>query len=413
MIYSFFVTFCYYFVTRLVSCTQFVTIFVKNNKAKTNKMAAKIEKKTRKGTKKNNVTLREKPLSNDKKSLYLDVYRDGVRSYEFLKLYINEKARTPIEREANKNNLELAEKIRTERETELNYQEFGFVAPKKSSVLFFEYAQSYIDTYTKKDVRMVTGAVARFKSFLTDKRPHIKPNTLKLSQIDKFLIEGYVEYIEEKSTGEGAHGYFQRFKKVLKHAVDKNLILRSPADGIRCSTVDGLRKDILTNAEISTLAKTDCQNATIKKAFIFSCCTGLRFCDIKELQFKHIDFGNSKMTLDQQKTGKPVIIDLNPTALKILGTGKAQEFVFELPSFNGCNKTLKAWVKRAKIDKHITWHCARHSFAVNLLTSEQRPDIKTVSSTLGHSSLKHTEKYTRVVDELKKKAVNALPDYEL
>jgi integrase len=87
--------------------------------------------------------------------------------------------------------------------------------------------------------------------------------------------------------------------------------------------------------------------------------------------------------------------------------------VFELPSFEGTAKTVKAWVKRAGIPKHITWHCARHSFAVNLLTSPQRPDIKTVSSTLGHSSLKHTEKYTRVIDELKKKAVEALPDYEI
>jgi integrase len=46
------------------------------------------------------------------------------------------------------------------------------------------------------------------------------------------------------------------------------------------------------------------------------------------------------------------------------------------------------------------------------LTSKERPDIKTVASTLGHTSLKHTEKYTRVVDELKKKAVNALPEYD-
>jgi integrase/recombinase XerD len=135
--------------------------------------------------------------------------------------------------------------------------------------------------------------------------------------------------------------------------------------------------------------------------------------DVKALTYSNIDFSMDKMIIDQQKTGKPVVIDLNNTAKKMIGApGDPKAFVFELPTPEGVNKTLGAWVKRAGIEKHITWHCARHSFAVNLLTSPQRPDIKTVSSTLGHTSLKHTEKYTRVVDELKKKAVNALPDYE-
>lgn len=377
-------------------------------------MSTNLTKKSRKGTKKNNVTLREKALSNNKASLYLDIYRDGMRSYEFLKLYINNKPRTPIEREANNTTFELAEKIRTERETELNYKEFGFVAPKKSNLLFFEYAQSYIDAYTKKDIRMIKSSISRFKSFLIEKRPHIKTNTLKLAQIDRFLLEGYVDYLQEHSTGEGAHTYFQRFKKVLRHAVDKNLILKSPADGVKCNTIDGLRKDILTNDEIIILAKTACNSTNIKRAFIFCCGTGLRFCDVKELRYKNIDFSNNKMTVDQQKTGKPVIVDLNDTAKKIIGEPSTPDnIIFELPTFEACTKTLRAWVKRAGIEKHITWHCARHSFAVNLLTSDARPDIKTVSSTLGHTSLKHTEKYTRVVDELKKKAVNALPNYEL
>ena len=162
------------------------------------------------------------------------------------------------------------------------------------------------------------------------------------------------------------------------------------------------------------MAKTPCQNQTIKRAFIFSCCTGLRFCDIKALKYSDIDFASGKLTIDQQKTGKPVNIDLNTTAKSILSEpGEPNTLVFILPTFEGCVKTVQAWVNRAKIEKHITWHCARHSFAVNLLTSPQRPDIKTVSSTLGHTSLKHTEKYTRVVDDLKKKAVNALPDYDL
>lgn len=368
---------------------------------------------TRKGTKKNNVTLREKPLSDGNISLYLDIYRDGERIYDFLKLYINSKARTPIEKQSNKITYQLAEQIRTERENEMNHNAHGQIVPAKQKVSFFEFADNYKENYTKKDIRMINGAIDRFRDFLTEKRPLINIKNLKLSQIDKLLMTDFVSYLESKSIGEGAHGYYQRFKKILKRAVDEGIINRSPADGVRCKTVEGLRKDILTNEEIMILAKTPCQNMTLKKAFLFCCSTGLRFVDVKALQYKEIDFASGKMIIDQLKTGKTAIVDLNATALKMIGVpGNSDDYVFELPSSEGSNKTLQAWVKRAGIDKKITWHCARHSFAVNLLTSPERPDIKTVSSTLGHSSLKHTEKYTRVIDELKKKAVNALPEYE-
>jgi len=368
----------------------------------------------RRGVKKNNVTLREKPLVNDNISLYLDIYRDGVRSYEFLKLYINDKARTPIERQRNKENLELAEKIRTQRESDLNHSAFGIISPAKQKVLFIDYTEAYIKDYNKKDIRMIKASIDRFKSFMKEDYPTIKLNTLKLSQIDKLMIKGYAEYLQDNSIGEGANSYLKRFKKVLKYAVDTEIISKSPANGITCTIDDSLKKDILSNDEIKILAKTACQNSNIKRAFIFSLCTGLRFCDIKALTYKEIDFSTGKMKVDQLKTGKMANIDLNNTAKNILGEpGKPEDLVFILPTYWGCNKTLDAWVKRAGINKHITWHCARHSFAVNMLTSKNKPDIKTVSSTLGHSTLKYTERYTRVVDKLKKAAVNALPDYDL
>lgn len=372
-----------------------------------------IKKKAKRGTKKNNVTLREKLLANENISLYLDIYRDGKRSYEFLKLYINKKARTSLETETNRQNRELAEIIRTKRESELNHSAFGEIAPVNKKIRFTDYSQSYTNSYTKKDNRMIAGAIQRFKDYYAEKYPKLKISDLKLFEIDKQMIVGYVEYLENHSKGEGAQSYFKRFKKVLNNAVDTGLIAKNPANGLKCDTVEGLRKDILSNEEIAMLAKTPCQNTNIKRAFILSCCTGLRFVDVKALTYSNIDFSRDKMTIDQQKTGKPVIIDLNNTAKKMIGEpGDPKSLVFQLPTPEGVNKTLGAWVKRAGIEKHITWHCARHSFAVNLLTSPQRPDIKTVSSTLGHTSLKHTEKYTRVVDELKKKAVNALPDYE-
>jgi integrase len=131
-----------------------------------------------------------------------------------------------------------------------------------------------------------------------------------------------------------------------------------------------------------------------------------------------VDYSGKRIKFEQAKTkghskNSIVIIPLSQTLLQLIGEKpKQDDYIFHLPSHTGCLKALRTWIKRAGIDKHITWHCARHSFAVNLL-GECQTDIKTVASLLGHSGLKHTEKYTRAVDALKEKAVNALPEINI
>ena len=105
------------------------------------------------------------------------------------------------------------------------------------------------------------------------------------------------------------------------------------------------------------------------------------------------------------------MIPLNDGLLGLIGKGERDALIFTLPSHTMCLKSLRRWVARAGIDKHITWHCARHSFAVNILNNGA--NIKTVASLLGHSGLKHTEKYTRAVDALKEAAINSLPELEM
>jgi Site-specific recombinase XerD len=378
------------------------------------------QKRVKRSNKKNNVVLREKELANGNISLYLDIYRDGQRSYEFLKLYINPKARTPIDKEQNKANYELANRIRTDRENELNNLSFDYIPPTKQKVLFFEFAQNYLDSYTKKDVAMVKAVIEDFRKFIAEDYPDIKPETYRLKQIDRLMIINFIEFLQDNHTGEGANSYYGRFKKILNHAVAKNIITKSPAlkrepgdMEVTCKKPAGLRKQILTNEEIQLIARTETKHLQTKNAFLFCLCTGLRFVDVKALKYSNIDFSTVQMKIDQQKTGKPVIIDLNKTALRLIGEpGNAEDLVFDLPGRKWATKTIDNLVKKAGITKHITWHCARHSLAVNLLTSNQKPDIKTVSSILGHSSTKTTEVYLHVVDELKKKAVNALPDYD-
>jgi integrase len=164
--------------------------------------------------------------------------------------------------------------------------------------------------------------------------------------------------------------------------------------------------------EIKKLSQTETSNEQIKRAFLFSCMTGLRWADVKTLLWKHIRLSSKELKKEQTKVegeGKTLRLNLNSTAIKLLeeqGQGKPDEPVFTLPSANGANKTLKAWVKRAKIQKDITWHCARHSAGTNLIFNGA--DVTTVSSILGHTSLKHTQRYVREAKALKEKATDSL-----
>ena len=137
---------------------------------------------------------------------------------------------------------------------------------------------------------------------------------------------------------------------------------------------------------------------------------------MKDLAFANVDFANRLLKFEQNKTkghsaSSGVVIPLNDGLLKLIGEPTSpdnrQELIFPLPSYEMCLKAIKRWVKRAGINKHISWHCARHSFAVNILNNGA--NIKTVASLLGHSGLKHTEKYTRAVDSLKQQAIDSLP----
>lgn len=373
---------------------------------------------TRKGTKKNNVTLREKPLANGNISLYLDIYRDGVRVKEYLKLYIVAKPKDKDERAANKETLRLAEEIRAARQSELNHAAFGLISPVKQRVHLYDYFEKYIEAYTKKDIRMITGAFERFKDFMAQEYPHRKEQ-IRFDELTPEMIKGFVEYLQSRSRGEGALGYYQRFKKVINSAVEKNIIHKSPCTGIRCIVDENsLKKDVLSVEEIQQLAQTPYQNTELRRAFLFCLYAGLRYCDVVDLKYSNVDYSGKRIRFEQDKTkghskNSVVVIPLSQTLLSFIGPKpEKDDYIFHLPSHTGCLKALRTWVARAGIDKHITWHCARHSLAVNLL-GEYHVDIKTVASLLGHSGLKHTEKYTRAVDALKEKAINSLPEINI
>lgn len=207
---------------------------------------AKLEVKT-----KENPKLHQSTLSDGRISLYLEYYLGRSqwideetgktkvkhdRKKESLNMYLMANPRTPSERQTNKEALDLAKEIRAEREQELKKDRTGKRIFKTKSVNFLEYYQSYIDNYTKKDIRMIEISLNRFKDFLRQKHP-IYSNSIKPEQLTKDMMIAFVEYLQGRSVGEGAKSIYQRFKKVIKYAIEHDIMVKNPCVGVMCKAV--------------------------------------------------------------------------------------------------------------------------------------------------------------------------------
>lgn len=350
------------------------------------------------------VTLRKRKNANGTTSLRLDIYKDGKHVIETLKHLQLAKASNLADRESNKEKIRQAEAIALQRATLLQANNYNLnidLGRKTEVVIWF---QSYVDTYTKKDKRTLQAVVKQFSEFLKV----IKKTGLTFGDMDTILIEDFIDFLEERHTGEGAKSYYGRFKKMVKHAYRRKIILTNVLDTVeRTAKGKAKKRDILTLEELSVLASTPTQNKEVRKAFLFTCCTGLRWCDVKSLKWENIRIEGKRLNIRQSKTEEELSIHLNETALTILGRQEnPTSFVFKLPSANGCNKTLKSWVKRAGIPKTITWHNGRHSFGTNLIYNEV--DALTASKLLGHTSLRHTQRYIDAAEEMKETATNKI-----
>jgi len=348
------------------------------------------------------VKLRKRKNSDGTTSLRLDIYNDGERRIETLKHLQLKKPSTILDRENNKKKLQQAEEIAIARASELQAQDYSMVSEAGKKTIVVDWMQNYVNGYKKKDVRNMQGVLNRFKTFLNEENK----TGLTFGNLVPLLIEDFIDYLDSISTGEGAKSFYSRFKKMVKQAYRKNLIKINPIDHVEKKLKgNAKKKDILTLPELKILAATPTESDQVKKAFLFCCVTGLRWIDVKNLKWSSINLENKQMNVQQIKTDENVSTPLNDTAIQLLKqAGKKEDHVFSLPSANGANKTLKAWVKRAKIDKAITWHNARHSFGTNLIFNDV--DILTASKLLGHTSMKHTQRYVKASQEMKEAATD-------
>ena len=372
------------------------------------------------------VKLREKKISGNRQSLYLDFYpaishpeTGEPTRREFLGLYLFDKAKNPIDKQHNKETLQLAEQIRQKRENHLNKPEIytGYELEQKrikelGEQNFVTYFKSLADKRKASNHDNWVSAYNYLDTFTN--------GNLKFADLNEKFCNGFKEYLlttksnkSSKTTlaQNSAVSYFNKLKATLKQAYKDgylNTDLNAKIGPIRQVET---RRSFLTIEELNSLVKTECNNPLLKRAALFSALTGLRFSDIKNLVWSELEYIENNgyfIQFKQQKTKGVEMMPISEQAYSLLGERKEPtDKVFEGLTYSAYeNKHLYQWIGAAGITKDITFHCFRHTFAT--LQLSKGTDIYTVSKMLGHRELKTTQIYAKIIDQTKREAANKI-----
>ena len=362
------------------------------------------------------VKLRIKEVSNGRKSLYLDIYINGKRRYEFLKLYLLPET-TKQNKEKNKETMRLANAVKAKRVVEIQNGRFGFEKNDQSKTKLFPYVQKLIEQKKKHDT---SGNSRNWQGFLNHLQIYERRNTLFIAEIDAEWLKGLQRYLDKAKSFKTQQtlsqntkaSYYKKMKAVLNQALKDGIINRNPAVSVDSMKSEESERTYLSIDEVRAIAKYDNpQLSYIRDAFLFSCLTGLRSSDIRNLTWSDVaDTENgTEITFRQKKTHGMEYLYISNQARQLMGERKAdKEKVFKLPVQNHLNFLVSRIVYEVGIRKYITFHCARHTFATMMLTLGN--DIYTTSKLLGHRSITTTQIYARIIDEKKKKAVESIPE---
>lgn len=361
------------------------------------------------------VRIRLKKLANGNQSIYLDIYTGGRRQYEFLKLYLIPES-TPFDKEQNKQTLQAANAIKSQRVIELANNEAGIKNLNRGKMKLGDWLNYYYTTLDKLSESAKTLA-RRALDLITE----YGGDQMKIGDVDKDFCKGFIHYVSTeyvKADGQplssrSVKTYCDRLNFALNKAVKDGILVTNPFKQLdRTERVQGAKskREYLTIDEVKKMIATDCTtNKNIKTAFLFSCFCGLRLSDIKRLRWGDIkdDGGKRQVVIYQQKTKELLYLPLSGEALKWLpdrGRAKDTDNVFKVTSPSNVEVAVKKWAAAAGIQKHVTFHTARHTFATMMLTVGT--DLYTTSKLLGHTNIVTTQIYAEIIDKKKVEAVN-------
>lgn len=365
------------------------------------------------------VTLRKKAISGDRQSLYLDFYPEIIHPdtgkptrREFLGLYLYNKAKTPVDKQQNKETLQLAENIKAQRQLEIQKGDYGFLSDKMKKADFVAYFKAMAAKRKGSNSDNWQSAL----NYLTD----FTGGSLLFSNLTEHVGNEFKEYLQtaksKRSTKTGLSAnsvvsYFTKFKVALKQAYKDGYLETDINAKLHNPRPEETHREYLTLEEVNKLAQTECTMPLLKEAALFSALTGLRFSDIEKLIWSEVQHSKESgyyIQFRQQKTKGVETLPIPEQAYKLLGERKEpNKKVFDGLVYSAhMNNHLVRWTAKAGITKHITFHSFRHTYATLQITFGT--DLYTVQKMLGHKHSKTTQVYAKIIDQKKQEAANKI-----
>lgn len=276
-------------------------------------------------------------------------------------------------------------------------QEFStFLEDKKKGIGIKNAENTYIQ-YCK--------GYRHFKNFLKAK---LGVDDIPFGKMNIAFIEDFVYYlkVDLQLSAWSVHSFIAPLRTTVKRGFNKGLLRQDPFFDFTQEKIIEHRR-YLSGEELERLMKTDFKRSStnfIRDMFLFSCFTGLAYSDLKDLKYNNIQVNEDSsqwIILNRRKTGTASYIPLLDIPLHILNKYKNTKFagidgrVFKIKTKENINIQIKKIAQVAEIDKHLTFHMSRHSFATSVCLTNGIP-IETLSQMMGHKSVKTTQIYAKV-----------------
>ena len=338
-------------------------------------------------------------------SRYTDI--DGKlkmhRPSRILDFYLITNPKSPIDKQHNKDCLDKARLIANKWENSIISEEYNLEDKEKTNSLVYAYIIKETDRIKDKGTRQA------YKTMLSHFLKHF-PKAITFKQINKReKAKAFYDYLTDKALKKNgdnlsiksANKYFKRLRLIMKEAKLEGYIEDLRFD-IKLLPEKKPEVVFLTLEEFRKLENTEESNTTMKNAFLFACLTALRIGDLHSLTWGEIKEENGKIwynrIMDKKPNGKERKISNNFDlyAKKYLGErqGDSDKVFPALPedASSKFNERMNRWILRAGIHKKITFHCAKHSFAMYQILHKEVGVFK-LAELLNHTDIRSSMHY--------------------
>ena len=342
--------------------------------------------------------------------LYTDIFygyvidKDGKkkpkRKRKSLELSYPVNCTNPFDRKQKKEAIRLADLKVLKLETEFHSDKAGLGKSYMSETNFFEFFENHLNN-TKMSLNNRNG----YENVIS-KLTAYKGSYILINQVDYDYCRGFGQFLVNGVKKDGnplssstIDSYYKKLTIICKELVSQGILKKNPATAVKLPKVTHKRKEVLSKEEIKLLMDVDCKIKVLKQYFIFSIFTGIDNATCQELRWKNyvVEDGIHKLKFTRTKTNHSYGFPLSENAVDWLNKFDRKsddDKIFLGLNYGGHqNNMLLFWLKDAGIKKHITPHCARHTFAYHYY--KKTKDLFTVMNIMAHKDVSTTQRYLR------------------